>query len=241
MNDPGGQQRQSPSARRPPAPITSLPNNQGITYEKPLPTLPLKQMRSPPPTHHAPEPPCLNKSLPALPRRSAAEARDIRHDAPMNPPTVSRVVTWLGENLAHIPYAVTGVACLIMHGFGGRLPTHVSVLCPEHCKNVMRSWAAARGVVLYPTEKEFGVLLAGEKSHVRRVRMKFVSEEGFAGIETVYMRKGRVLSLTTLVDVLAEEFMEMTGDRTGEGRLLLGGGIIWAAERLVEMGPEGLD
>lgn len=158
-------------------------------------------------------------------------------DAPMQPPTVNAVATWLSENLSHVPYAITSLSALSMWGFPRYLPTHVSILCPEHCRNVVTGWAVATGVVLYPRQKGFGLQLRGEDGgRVRRVRVKFVPADVFSAFRTV--GAARVLSLASLVDVLAGEFMDMAGENAGEKRVVLGGGITWAVDRMIETRAE---
>lgn len=197
----------------------------GKDLSAPLPPLPLN------PTKTISPPPYTPQREPPLPRRSASVT--LRHNTPMQPTAARAVVTWLRDNLAHVPYAVTSLSALAMWGFPHHLPTHVSILCPEHCRDVITSWAVATGVVLYPRQRGFGLRLGGEEA-VRRVRVRFVPAEDFARLRTV--GRGRVLGLASLVDVLAGEFMDMEGERAGEKRVVLGGGISWAVERMVKMG-----
>ncbi|KAL2110138.1 hypothetical protein VUR80DRAFT_1582 [Thermomyces stellatus] len=154
----------------------------------------------------------------------------------MHLPAVHAVVAWLQDNLAHVPYAITSLSALAIWGFAAYIPTHVSILCPEHCRDVVTGWAFATGVVLYSRQKGFGLQLRGEKGHVRRVRVKFVAAEVFAGLKAV--GKARVLSLASLIDVLAGEFIDMKGENAGAKRLTLGGGILWAVNKMVEVGAE---
>lgn len=152
----------------------------------------------------------------------------------MHPPSVHAVAAWLSDNLSHVPYAVTSLSALSMWGFTRHLPTHISILCPEHCRDVVTGWAVATGVALYPRQRGFGLQLHGEGGQLRRVRVKFVDADVFAGLGTV--GPARVLSLASLVDVLAGEFMDMAGENAGDKRVVLGGGICWAVERMVEAG-----
>lgn len=171
---------------------------------------------------------------PSSPPRSISPGR-LNHNALMSPTTIKAVVSWLQENLAHIPHAVSGLTALSMWGFQYHLPSRVTVLCPEPCRELISCWAISNGIHQYPDSREFGVQLDGDEGHVRRVRMKYVSEEDFAALRTVDMG-GRVLGLPSLVDVLAGEFMDMTGRRTGDKRLMRGSGIQWAVDRMVELG-----
>lgn len=189
----------------------------------PLPPLPLEPSKV-----LSPPPPYTPQKQPRLPRRSASAT--LRYNTPMEPTAVRAVVTWLRENLAHVPYAVTSLSALAMWGFDNNLPSHVSILCPEHCRDVITSWAVATGVVLDPRQRRFGLRLDGEDT-VRRVRLRFVPAEEFSRLRTV--GRGRVLGLASLVDVLAAEFMDMKGEKVGEKRVVLGGGIAWAVERMV--------
>ena len=171
---------------------------------------------------------------PSSPPRSISPGR-LNHNAPMHSTTIRAVISWLQENLAHIPHAVSGLTALSMWGFQYHLPSRVTVICPESCRELINCWAIANGIHQYPDSREFGVQLDGDEGHVRRVRMKYVSEEDFALLRTVDMG-GRVLGLPSLVDVLAGEFMDMTGRRTGDKRLMRGSGIQWAVDRMVELG-----
>lgn len=170
------------------------------------------------------------------PPRSISPGR-LNHNALMHSSAIGAVVSWLQNNLSHIPYAVSGLAALNMWGFHYHLPSRVTVLCPEPCRELITCWAITNDIHLYPDSREFGAQLDGDDGHVRRVRMKYVSEEDFALLRTVDMG-GRVLGLPSLVDVLAGEFMDMKGRRTGDKRLMRGSGIQWAVDRMVELGVE---
>lgn len=172
------------------------------------------------------------------PQRTAPTS--LRHNAPMHYTAVRAVASWLHENLGHVPYVVTSLSALALWGFRYYQPTHVTLLCPEHCRDVITSWAVSRGVLAYARPQSgFGVQLAGEPGVVRRVRVKFVDGDEFAGLGTAKAAAGvggRVLSLASLVDVLAGEFMDMGGQRAGEKRVVIGGGISWAVDRMVSLG-----
>ena len=64
--------------------------------------------------------------------------------------------------------------------------------------------------------------------------MKYIPEEDFTLLRTVD-KGGRVLGLPSLVNVLAGEFMDMKGRRTGNKRLMRGSGIQWAVDRMIGM------
>lgn len=62
---------------------------------------------------------------------------------PVSPTTLRDAVFALHASLAHTHYAVCGLAALCLHGFAGRNPRHVSILCPGYARESIAGWMLA--------------------------------------------------------------------------------------------------
>lgn len=89
--------------------------------------------------------------------------------------SVDAVLAELANKLSHIQFAVCGLAAMCVVGFRSRRPRHISVVCASHTRAVLRSWAAASGMLLDPTKPDHvGVWVDGTVHHVR---IKYLDEE----------------------------------------------------------------
>jgi len=96
----------------------------------------------------------------------------------MAPDTLAELFDALDRAFSHIPYAICGRAAMHAWGFDGAPPRRVSVMCPTHSKEVIKSWAAANGAHLDPDRPELvGVETAD--GEVRKVRIKYLDTADF--------------------------------------------------------------
>jgi hypothetical protein len=149
--------------------------------------------------------------------------------APMDP-MLAEVLAAIGSAFYHVPYAVSGRAAMHAHGFVGRTPTHVSILCPEHSKNVIKSWAAVAGMVL-SSDSPDQVKIKTSDGRMWRVRFKYVSSR-FDELETVGLGITRVLGLASLVDQVAKAWVYTKNPETEFPSLKRD--MFWLLEKIVE-------
>ncbi|KAI5865801.1 hypothetical protein GGS23DRAFT_616916 [Durotheca rogersii] len=72
---------------------------------------------------------------------------------PLDDAQLTELFDAIHATLAHVPYAICGLAALADHGFTERrVRRGISLLCPAHSKNNVRAWLAASG---YGTADEY--------------------------------------------------------------------------------------
>jgi hypothetical protein len=114
------------------------------------------------------------------PRRSGSTSRSALplSSEGIDPQTLAEIVDSLDRTLGHVPYAVSGLAAMALWGFADRPPVRVSIMCPEHSKEVIKSWAVANGAEYDAADpSSLGIFTAGEV--LRRVRIKYLRAEDF--------------------------------------------------------------
>jgi hypothetical protein len=152
--------------------------------------------------------------------------------------TLAEVLDTLGRVLNHVPYAVCGLAAMAAYGFTGRAPTHVSIMCPDYSKDVIRSWAAAAGLVLFDEGAPDMFGLRTTDGRLRRVRLKYIDPEGFEVLRTVAATASdggtgaRVLVLPALVDHVAKAYIAERDPR--RNLPVLEGDVLWLLRRIAE-------
>ncbi|KAI1326932.1 hypothetical protein F5Y16DRAFT_373229 [Xylariaceae sp. FL0255] len=113
----------------------------------------------------------------------------------------------LHSALGHIPYAICGLGCLIdQYGFTRRRANKISILCPAHSKDTVKSWAFTAG---YPTYADSVGLPIPSTGAVRRVRIKYI-DTGFDQLDRVKssFSNATVLSLSSQLDNIAAGWLE---------------------------------
>lgn len=168
---------------------------------------------------------------------------------------LAEVLDALDAALCHTPYAVCGLAAMAVWGFGGRAPSHVSVVCPSHSAAAIRSWAAAAGMVLYPDRPDTIGLTTASDGVVRRVRIKFLSD-GFEALRAVRPSgvydgamgrsvptcRARVLALPSLLDLMARGYVRAAEAEAGGNwvaacdRRAIAQDMFWVLFRLIDGG-----
>ncbi|KAI2469527.1 hypothetical protein F4781DRAFT_213777 [Annulohypoxylon bovei var. microspora] len=131
----------------------------------------------------------------------------------LTPPQLAELLDNIHATLAHVPYAICGLAALVDHGFAARKLASVSLLCPAYAKDNVRGWLRARG---YETFAEYVGIPIGERGYggegatIYRVRIKYIEDEGFAGLERVRssLSNAWVLGLASQIDHAAAGFVD---------------------------------
>jgi len=105
----------------------------------------------------------------------------------MEPHTLAQMFDALEAAFSHIPYAICGRAAMHAWGFDGTPPKRVSVICPAHCKDSLRGWAAANGAYLDPSCPEL-IGIPTVDGEVRKVRVKYLDTADFEALRIVQPR-----------------------------------------------------
>ncbi|KAI1209609.1 uncharacterized protein F4807DRAFT_467522 [Annulohypoxylon truncatum] len=145
-----------------------------------------------------------------------ADPRDRWSKAYLTPHQLSELLDNIHATLAHIPYAICGLAALNDYGYFARRLNAVSLVCPTYAKDNVHGWLRTKGYDTY--DDYFGIPVGergygGEGATVYRVRVKWVNDEGFAKLERVKSSTSDawVLGLTDQIDYAAMGFMHQLG------------------------------
>ena len=146
-------------------------------------------------------------------------------DTPMETPQLTELFHLLAT-IDFIPYAICGRGALVDYGLSARKAKQVSIMIPAYSKDVIASWAKSSGWVstasANPAAVGPGAERAGGKATifvgiplsdgtVRQLRIKYLNEEQFEGLERVracLSPKAWVLSLTSQLDHLAAAWLD---------------------------------
>ncbi|KAI0424721.1 hypothetical protein F5Y09DRAFT_353159 [Xylaria sp. FL1042] len=123
----------------------------------------------------------------------------------MNREELKELFNLVHETLAHVPYAICGLAALIDHGFTGRKTSRISIICRQESRKNVKIWAKARGYEVYTDS--IGIPL--RNGSIRRVRIKYI-EFGFETLQRVRssFSNATVLSLTSQLDNVAAGYLD---------------------------------
>ncbi|KAL0935564.1 uncharacterized protein CTRU02_210155 [Colletotrichum truncatum] len=156
--------------------------------------------------------------------------------------TVHEILYRIGQTFSHVQYAVCGTAAMIAYGFTDRLPVYVSIICPTHTKDVIKSWAVAGGMSTYSSEPDvIGVTVAGDE--VWKIWVKYLAMDQshrFDRLETVGMAFGgndvttQVLTMPALLNQIAMRYIDGRESEPWRYREKLAGDAVWLLERICE-------
>ncbi|KAI1454714.1 hypothetical protein F4805DRAFT_438691 [Annulohypoxylon moriforme] len=145
-----------------------------------------------------------------------AEASDPRErwsKSLLTPSQFAELLDNIHATLSHVPYAICGLAALNDYGYTTRRLNSVSLLCPAYAKDNVRGWLKTKGYETYGDF--FGIPIGdrgygGEGATVYRVRIKWISDDGFAWLEKVKsnVSDAWVLGLEAQIDYCAMGFVE---------------------------------
>ncbi|KAI0445850.1 hypothetical protein F4803DRAFT_506669 [Xylaria telfairii] len=121
----------------------------------------------------------------------------------------------LHATLAHVPYAVCGLAALIDHGLTNRQANRVSIICPRPSRKNVLAWAATKNYAVHGDS----IGIPTSNGQMRRVRVKFV-EHGFEELQRVRSSSSNatVLSITSQLDNVAAGWLD--NKKRGDERAL---------------------
>ncbi|KFA64403.1 hypothetical protein S40285_01078 [Stachybotrys chlorohalonatus IBT 40285] len=156
---------------------------------------------------------------------------------PLDPAAVCSVVECIGVLFEGMAYAVCGLAAMTYHGFRGRRPTQVSLLCPSESRRVMQCWAVAKGMRPVPDALD-AFWLNTPNGGVRRVRLKFTSE--FRGLSSVRVGPSRtsILTLPSIADMVALGYVHGLQDASLRRQQAFANDMCWILRRIAEMHDE---
>ncbi|KAI0881579.1 uncharacterized protein GGS22DRAFT_196495 [Annulohypoxylon maeteangense] len=131
----------------------------------------------------------------------------------LTPRQFAELLDNIHATLAHVPYAICGLAALNDYGYTTRRLNSVSLLCPAYAKDNVRGWLKTKGYETYGDF--FGIPIGdrgygGEGATIYGVRVKWVNDEGFAWLEKVKSNVSNawVLGLEAQIDYCAMGFVE---------------------------------
>ncbi len=158
----------------------------------------------------------------------------------------------LNRALGHIPYAVCGQAAMRAWGYTlGPAPMHVSIVCAEHSKEVVRSWAAVHGSVLDRAKPNI-IGLPTADGQIRKVRIKYLHSAAFEALEITRpprigeFESPNVLGLASMLDQFALAYVFDQRARVDtKVRKAIGRDIFWILNRIMEcpsvrLGPQNV-
>ncbi|KFH43349.1 hypothetical protein ACRE_058990 [Hapsidospora chrysogenum ATCC 11550] len=152
---------------------------------------------------------------PTMPRRPVEVTPS---NSSMDFEIVEEIIAVIGRAFPHIPYAVTGLAAMVHHGYTQRYPRAVTILCPSTSRDVVRCWAVAQGMYrVHDDPDTFGVLTSERK--MRAVRIQFVSTAAFDEVEITRTRSGgaKVVALETLAAQIARGYVADLASNSAPG------------------------
>lgn len=147
-----------------------------------------------------------------------------QHPTPLTHELLAKALDELDKKLGHMPFAVCGPAAMAVWGFTGRLPSHISLVCPDRSQAVLGTWAATSGILPDPHKPHYLQLwlgATGGESTMVRIWIKYVKDEVFEGLcivprsqvmaqPTAETMPGSastgILSLPSVLDMIAEAF-----------------------------------
>lgn len=156
--------------------------------------------------------------------------------ARMTPVYVHEVLAYVGRALPHIPYAVSGLAAMVHHGYTGRSARHVTITCPSEKRSVLQGWIVAMGMSRLPVEdSSFGVYLSD--GTMRAVRVRYMPR-GFEELETVRDRGtcAKVLSLGSIANDIARRYVDELGTAPAWKQEVFGRDMKWVLRKMVDGG-----
>lgn len=145
--------------------------------------------------------------MPPNPVRSPVEVTPSQNY--MEPHIVTEIIARIGRAFPHIPYAVTGVAAMVHHGFTERRARKINIVCPSPTRDVIRCWAVAQGMYRVKGDPDaFGLFTSDRK--FRLIDIKFI-DDGFDDLTIVRggVSQTRIAGLSSIVGEIAKGYMDV--------------------------------
>ncbi|EFX03937.1 hypothetical protein CMQ_865 [Grosmannia clavigera kw1407] len=138
----------------------------------------------------------------------------------LTPAGYSGIFAAVDEALSHIRYAVCGPAALWLWGkqeTDGEnalqliAPQEISIVCCDSTRDIITSWAACKGLQLYPGRPALIGIPATPDGKIYPLTVNWVDEDTFSQLQIATLANAagshiRLLSLETLVNVAATDY-----------------------------------
>lgn len=145
--------------------------------------------------------------------------------------TVTEVSHRLGSLLAHIPHSVCGLAAMTYYGFNRRQPKHVTILCPLSSRRVLKYWALAQGMYIFPDLPHvYGIKTTD--GAIRRVNVRFVRDFEDEKVIKFGRAPSCFLSLAGIADDIAVSYVKELAQSAGQMQNSYARDIIWLLQRI---------
>ncbi|KAI8270686.1 26S proteasome regulatory subunit rpn11 [Colletotrichum sp. SAR11_239] len=180
---------------------------------------------------------------------SIADSQYTDVSLPPSPPlrmsrsTLFEVLHRIGHAFSHVQYAVCGTAAMVAFGFDRRKPTHVSIVCPSHTRDVLASWAVAGGMMLYPSKpNEIGVPVDGDTWTIQVKYLEADDNHKFERLDACHFNFGgdevvtAVLTPAAQLEQIAQVYINPRYNQSWRYKERLGGDAIWLLEQMCKEG-----
>ncbi|KAI8241076.1 hypothetical protein K4K55_012894 [Colletotrichum sp. SAR 10_96] len=153
--------------------------------------------------------------------------------------TLFEVLHRIGHVFSHVQYAVCGTAAMVAFGFDRRKPTHISIVCPSHTRDVLASWAVAGGMALYPSKpNEIGVPVDGDTWMIQVKYLETDDNHRFERLDACHFNFGcndvttAVLTPAAQLEQIAQVYINPRYNQSWRYKERLGGDAIWLLEQM---------
>ncbi|KAF0328742.1 hypothetical protein GQ607_004154 [Colletotrichum asianum] len=180
---------------------------------------------------------------------SIADSQYTDVSLPPSPPlrmcksTLFEVLHRIGHVFSHVQYAVCGTAAMVAFGFDRRKPTHVSIVCPSHTRDVLASWAVAGGMMLYPSKpNEIGVSVDGDTWMIQVKYLETDDNHRFERLDACHFNFGcddvitAVLTPAAQLEQIAQVYIDPRYNQSWRYKERLGDDAIWLLEQMCKEG-----
>ncbi|KAE9575107.1 hypothetical protein CGMCC3_g9067 [Colletotrichum fructicola] len=180
---------------------------------------------------------------------SIADSQYTDVSLPPSPPlrmsisTLFEVLHRIGHTFSHVQYAVCGTAAMVAFGCDRRKPTHVSIVCPSHTRDVLASWAVAGGMMLYPSKpNEIGVPVDGDTWTIQVKYLETDDNHRFERLDACHFNFGcddvttAVLTPAAQLEQIAQVYINPRYNQSWRYKERLGGDAIWLLEQMCKEG-----
>ncbi|KAI8297338.1 26S proteasome regulatory subunit rpn11 [Colletotrichum sp. SAR11_240] len=157
--------------------------------------------------------------------------------------TLFEVLHRIGHAFSHVQYAVCGTAAMVAFNFNRRKPTHVSIVCPSHTRDVLASWAVAGGMMLYPSKpNEIGVPVDGDTWTIQVKYLETDDNHTFERLDACHFNFGcddvttAVLTPAAQLEQIAQVYIDPRYNQSWRYKERLGGDAIWLLEQMCKEG-----
>ncbi|EQB44123.1 hypothetical protein CGLO_17168 [Colletotrichum gloeosporioides Cg-14] len=157
----------------------------------------------------------------------------------MSKSTLFEVLHRIGHAFSHVQYAVCGTAAMVAFDFDRRKPTHVSIVCPSHTRDVLASWAVTGGMMLYPSKpNEIGIPVDGDTWMIQVKYLETDDNHRFERLDACHFNFGcddvttAVLTPAAQLEQIAQVYIDPRYNQSWRYKERLGSDAIWLLEQM---------